>query len=117
MIHLLISLAPWRFQAFSEAVHRLAARYPGHERKTADFSLAIQFDWVCVGGPKEDAIFSYFDTFGGVQMPALSSNNECILQLIDRGMNISAKIRWNIVESCWFYENLVGQDADFWKMK
>eukprot|EP00434_Breviolum_minutum_P043505 symbB.v1.2.038786.t1/scaffold6174.1/size20348/1 len=44
-------------EAFSEAVHR---------------------------GPKEDAIFSYFDTFGGVQMPALSSNNECILQLIDR---------------------------------
>lgn len=49
-------------EAFSEAIHRLAQQYPG--------------------GPKEDLIFSYFDTFGGAQMPTLGS--EAVLRLMDR---------------------------------
>lgn len=48
-------------QAFSEAIHRLAQQYPG--------------------GPKEDQIFSYFDTFTG-EMPDLGSGS--VLRLMDR---------------------------------
>ncbi|CAE7861257.1 unnamed protein product, partial [Symbiodinium sp. KB8] len=52
-------------QAFSDATHALAGKYPGY---------------------RDNAVFTYFDTFGGKTLPDMGSYSR-LLQLIDRGVS------------------------------
>ncbi|CAE7041812.1 unnamed protein product [Symbiodinium sp. CCMP2456] len=51
-------------QAFSDATHALAGKYPGY---------------------RDNAVFTYFDTFGGKTLPDMGSYSR-LVQLIDRGV-------------------------------
>ena len=52
-----------------------------------------------LGGPKEDMAFSYFDTFGGAQLPELGSK---VLQLIDRGGDQRWSLGWSLNNMFFF---------------